>query len=227
VTPLTHEQLNAIRQFDTCTILNAIETFAVRLRNEGYARPGLHWMFPSVRSVLGYACTMRIKSSNPPVTGKLFEDRTDWWRDLESAGGPSIAVVEDIDEKAGFGAVAGEVHVAIMQRLGCVGLVTNGSVRDLGGVEKTGFAFYAGGVSPSHSYEHMVDHNQPVEIAGLVISPGDLLYADRNGLISIPLQIAGKLPEVAARLNEKDRRIIAFCQSPHDFSLSRLAEEVK
>jgi 4-hydroxy-4-methyl-2-oxoglutarate aldolase len=223
---LTPEQLSAIQQYDTCTVLNAIETFGVRLRNDGFARPGLTWMFPSVNSILGYACTMCVKSSNPPVTGSIFEDRTEWWNDIKSLPGPCIAVVEDIDKAAGFGSVAGDVHVAVMQRLGCIGLVTNGSVRDLASVEKMGFGFYARSVSPSHAYVHMVDHNQPVDIYGLRVHPGDLLYADRNGLISIPPEIATQIPAAAEGQRTKDRRIIDFCRSP-GFSLDRLREEVK
>jgi regulator of RNase E activity RraA len=226
MTYLTSEQLSAIQQYDTCAVLNAIETFGVRLRNDGFARPGLTWMFPSIPSILGYACTMCIKSSNPPVTGSIFADRTEWWNDIGSIPAPCIAVVEDIDEASGFGSVAGDVHVAIMQSLGCVGLVTNGSVRDLAAVEKTGFAFYARSVSPSHAYEHMVDHNQPVDIYGLRIRPGDLLYADRNGLISIPPAIAAEIPAAVERQRTKDRRIIDFCKSP-GFSLESLREEVK
>ena len=225
MTNLTPEQLNALAQYDTCAILNAIETFGVRLRNDGYARSGLHWMFPSIKSILGYACTLCVKSSNPPVTGAAFKDRTEWWQDVQTMPGPCIAAVEDIDEASGFGSVAGDVHVAIMQRLGCVGLVTNGSVRDLDAVEKMGFGFYARSVSPSHAYEHMVNHNQPVHIYGLRIHPGDLLFADRNGLISIPLEIAGQIPAAVERQRTKDRRIIEFCRSP-DFSMERLQEEV-
>jgi regulator of RNase E activity RraA len=226
MTYVTPEELSAIQQYDTCAILNAIETFGVRLRNVGYARPGLTWMFPAVPSMLGYACTMRVKSSNPPVTGPAYADRTEWWREMQSLPAPHIAVVEDIDEAAGFGSVAGDVHVAILQSLGCVGLVTNGSVRDLAAVEKTGFAFYARSVSPSHAYEHMVDHNQPADIYGLRIHPGDLLYADRNGLISIPREIAGQIPGAVERQRTNDRRIIDFCKSP-GFSLEKLREEVE
>jgi 4-hydroxy-4-methyl-2-oxoglutarate aldolase len=230
VTVLTPEQLKAIQEFDTCAILNAIETFGMRLRNEGYARPGLQWMFPSIRSMIGYACTMRVKSSNPPIGGNLYTDRTDWWHDIAAGAGlqnrPCIAAVEDIDETSGIGSVAGGVHAAIMQRLGCTGLVTNGSVRDLCAVEETGFAFLAGSVSPSHAYGHMVDHNGPIDLFGLNILPGDLLYADRHGLISIPLEIAADLPGAATRLGERDRRIIDFCRSPH-FSLEQLEDEVR
>ncbi len=225
MTGLTPQQLSAIQQHDTCSILNAIEKFDVRLRNDGYARPGLHWIFPGVRSMLGYACTLCVRGSNPPMTGTVFAERTEWWPDILAISGPRIAVIKDVDEDAGLGSVAGDVHVAIMQGLGCVGLVTNGSVRDLDAVEQSGFAFYARSVSPSHAYEHVVDHHQPVTIFGLHIKPGDLLYADRNGLISIPLEIAAELPAVVERQKTKDRRVIDFCRSP-EFSLERLKAEI-
>ncbi len=226
MTPPTQEQLNAIQQYDTCSVLNAIETFGIRLRNDGFARPGLTWMFPTVKSMLGYACTMCVKTSNPPMTGGKYHDRTDWWQDLQRMPEPCIAVIEDIDHLAGFGSVAGDVHAAIMRRLGCVGLVTNGSVRDLDAVEKTGFAFYAKSVAPSHAYQHIVDHNQPVEILGLRINPGDLLFADRNGLISIPKEIVAELPAVAERLRKKEQTVIDLCASP-DFSIELLRDAVK
>jgi 4-hydroxy-4-methyl-2-oxoglutarate aldolase len=223
---LTPEQLAAIRQFDTCSILNGIETFKVRLRNEGYARPGLQWLFPSIRSVIGYASTLRVKSSNPPIRDSVFEDRAEWWSAIEALPAPRIAVVEDLDEPTGTGSVAGEVHGAIMQRLGCQGLITNGSVRDLDALETMGFGCSAGSVSPSHAYGHTVGHGQTVHIRGLAVHPGDLLMADRHGVISIPPEIAADLPAAVARLRGHERRIIDFCRSP-EFSLERLHDEVR
>jgi regulator of RNase E activity RraA len=224
---LTLEQLAAIQEFDTCTVLNAIETFHVRLRNVGYARPGLQWLFPSIRSVIGYACTLRVKNSNPPIRGAAFEDRTDWWTAMQASPlVPRIAVVQDVDTEVGTGSVTGEVHAAILQRLGCRGLITNGSVRDLEGLESMGFACSAGSISPSHAYGHTVDHGQSVDIYGLSIHPGDLLMADRHGMICIPAEIAPEIPRAAARLREHERRILEFCRGP-EFSLERLQEVVK
>lgn len=222
---LTAEQLKAIRQFDTCSVLNAIETFRLRLRNEGYARPGLRWLRPSIRSVIGYASTLRVKSSNPPIRGSVFEDRTEWWSAIRKLPAPRIAVVQNVDESAGIGSVAGEVHAAIMQRLGCTGLITNGSVRHLDGIEEMGFACSAGSVSPSHAYGHTVDHGRSVEIRGLTIHPGDLLMADRHGVISIPAEIALELPAAVEKLRDRERLIIDFRRAP-EFSLERLHEEV-
>jgi 4-hydroxy-4-methyl-2-oxoglutarate aldolase len=222
---MTQELLDALRQFDSCRIANAIETFDVRMRNEGYARPGLQWLFPSMPPIVGYACTSRIKTSNPPVKGGSYFDRTDWWHEIETMRGPLVAVIEDIGSERGIGAAAGEIHSAILQRLGCVGLVTDGSVRDLPALERMGFPVYARCVSPSHAYVHMVDHGVPVTICGLHIRPGDLLFVDRHGLVSIPHEIASELPAAVAKQREKEQRILDVCRSP-EFSLEKLKAEV-
>ena len=59
--PLPTQILESIRQFDTCTIANAIEKFSVRLRNVGYTRPGLQCVTGGSPRLLGYAATARIR----------------------------------------------------------------------------------------------------------------------------------------------------------------------
>jgi 4-hydroxy-4-methyl-2-oxoglutarate aldolase len=225
MTPLTDEQFRAILRHDTCRIANAIETFRVRLRNEGFPQPGLRWMCPSLPPMLGYACTSRLKTSNPPPDKRGYLDRTDWWRDLARLPAPRIAVIEDVDDIPGFGAIAGEVHSAILQRLGCVGLITNGAARDLPALEEMGFGVLACEVSPSHAYAHVVDYGLPVEIRGLRIHPGDLILADRHGMVQIPLEIAAEVPAAAERQRAKEQGVIDLCRSK-EFSLERLEAEV-
>jgi regulator of RNase E activity RraA len=182
-------------------------------------------MCPSLPPVLGYACTSRVKTSHPPPDGRSYLDRTDWWEDLISLPKPLIAVIEDVDETRCFGAVVGEVHASILQRLGCVGMVTNGAVRDIPALESMSFGTLAGATSPSHAYAHVVDHGLPVHIHGLRIRPGDLLFVDRHGLIQIPLEIAAEVPSAIERQRAKERRVIELCQSD-SFSLERLKAEV-
>src|ERR1035441_3370871 len=69
VEPLQHTILEAIRQFDTCTIANAIEHFRVRLRNEGFTRPGLRSVTGGAPRLIGYAATCRMRSADPPMSG--------------------------------------------------------------------------------------------------------------------------------------------------------------
>ena len=113
----------------------------------------------------------------------------------------------------------------ILRALQCTGVVTNGSVRDIPAAEKAGFHFFAGSVSVSHAYVHIVEIGTPVEIAGLKVKSGDLLHGDLHGVQSIPLDIAPQIPAVAAKLGAREQEIISVCRSP-DFSLEKLRAAV-
>lgn len=43
---LTEQELDALRQFDTCMVANAVETFNLRLRNTGFTNAKVRCMFP-------------------------------------------------------------------------------------------------------------------------------------------------------------------------------------
>jgi 4-hydroxy-4-methyl-2-oxoglutarate aldolase len=197
----------------------------VRLRNEGFTRPGLRCVTQGVTRLLGYAATRKVRSSNPPMTGTSYFDRTDWWADIDRLPVPRIAVIQDMDSAPG-GACVGEVHAAILKALHCAGVVTNGAVRDLTAVAKLDFPMFAPFVAVSHAYMHVLDYGQPVEIFGLQIQAGDLLYADCHGVVSIPIEIAAELPEAAARIRSKEQRIVQVCLSP-DFSTEKLLREIR
>jgi hypothetical protein len=62
---LAPELLEAIRQYGTCTIADAIERCGVRLRNEGFTRPGLACFTAGAPRAIGYAATYRVKSAAP------------------------------------------------------------------------------------------------------------------------------------------------------------------
>jgi regulator of RNase E activity RraA len=183
-------------------------------------------MFEDLAPIVGYAATVRIYTSEPPMKGGRFYDRTDWWNHVLTIPAPRIAFVEDADRKPGLGSFVGEVHASILLALGCVGVVTNGAVRDLNALEHKGFQMFAGNVTPSRAYAHIFEFGGPVEIGGLRIEPGDLIHADRHGVLTIPKQIAPEVPAMAERLLQKDREIIEFCRSP-EFSLVELQKLIK
>ncbi|MEO6741864.1 MAG: RraA family protein [Chthoniobacteraceae bacterium] len=212
-TPIPEATLKALAACDTCAIANAIECFDVRLRNEGFSNSGTRCNFPQLPPMAGYAVTLRVRSGNPPAEGGTYLDRTEWWDQLDLQPVPHVVVIEDTDETPGVGAFVGEIHSAILQALGCVGVVTNGAVRDLGAVERTGFHLFSKDVSVSHAYMHVVGVNVPVNVAGMCIEPGDLLHGDRHGVIRIPSEIAPKLPETIARIQSREREILDFCKS--------------
>jgi len=132
-----------------------------------------------------------------------------------------VVVVQDVATKAGLGSLLGVVHVNILRALGCAGAVTNGAVRDLPAAEKLGFQLFAGSISVSHAYVHIVEFGTPVEIGGLKIESGDLLHGDLHGVQSIPSDIVEKIPLAAAEIIAREQELIALCQSK-DFSIEKL-----
>ena len=220
-TPLTTEQLETLRRLDACTLANAIESFQQRLRNEGFADGSVRCLFPHLPPMVGNAVTVKIRGSAPPVAGDTYMDRTDWWDYVISVPAPRVVVVQDMATQPGLASLLGAVHVNILRALDCAGAVTNGAVRDLPAAEKLGFQLFAGSISVSHAYVHIVEFGIPVEIGGLKIQSGDLLHGDLHGVQSIPSSIAGKIPRAAAEIIAREQELIMLCQSK-DFSIEKL-----
>jgi regulator of RNase E activity RraA len=213
--------LELLQHTDTCTVSNAIETFNVRMRNEGFIVDTAQCQFPRLPPVVGYAVTGRIRTSAPPIANLCYYHRADWWEYVASFPSPKIIVVHDADPVTGTGAFVGEIHSRISQALGCVAYVTNGTIRDAAAIEAAQFQCFASGKSVSHSYAHIVDFGEPVEIGGLKVSPGDLLHGDCHGVQMIPMSIAEALPEAVQGILDREAELISFCKSP-DFLLEKL-----
>jgi regulator of RNase E activity RraA len=218
--------VDAFRRLDTCKVANAIETFGVRLRNEGFADSTLRAVFDDLPPIVGHAVTARIRSSVPPPVGHNYHDRTDWWNYILTVPVPRVVIVEDADERPGVGSFVGELHATILQALGCVAYATNGSVRDLARVRAMGFQFFAPRVSVSHAYAHIVEFGEPVTVGGLTVTSNDIIYGDRHGLLTLPVEIIERIPETVEQMSKAERAVIALCQSP-DFSVGRLRAFVK
>lgn len=223
--PLTPQELQAIRRLDTCTVANAIETFHKRLRNEGFGDATVHCLFPELQPMIGYAATIKIRGSRPPTTGDLYRDRTDWWDYIVSLPSPRVVVAEDVAASPGRGSLIGAVHMHILRALHCEGVVTNGSVRDIPAARSAGFHYFAGSVSVSHAYIHIIEIGQPVQVGGLKINSGDLIHGDLHGFQTIPRNVARQLPAAAAKIMAKEEELIALCRS-REFSLEKLRAAV-
>ena len=226
MSPVTPEVLNQLRAIDACTVSNAIERLDVRLRNEGFADGSVRCLSPDLPPMVGYAATGRLRTSAAPTTRHWYFDRMDWWTYLLTVPVPRVIVLQDVDERPGFGALFGEIHAHIARAVGCIGYVTNGAVRDLPGIARTGFHLFASGVSLSHAYAHVVDYGGPVKIGGLAVNAGDLLHGDLHGVQSVPLSVAPEIPAMAVRLLAVERELIELCQPAH-FSLEKLRKQIE
>src|ERR1017187_3365729 len=97
ISQVSPEVLDFLRKTDTCTVSNAIETFSVRMRNEGYIQSGSRCMFPDMPPIAGYAVTVRIRTTAPPISKLCYYLNISWWEYVARIPGPKIIVLADVD----------------------------------------------------------------------------------------------------------------------------------
>ncbi|MBI3625334.1 MAG: RraA family protein, partial [Candidatus Rokubacteria bacterium] len=217
---LTERDFKPLRKISSPSVANAIETFKLRSRSLGFMSPEIRALFPERGPQAGYAVTALIRAEAEPQEGHRASVFA-WWDYVLSLPAPRVIVVHDLDDPRGQGAQWGEVQANIHKALGCVAVVTDGAVRDLDEVRALGFQFAAAHVSVSHAWVHMVDFGLPVKVGGLWVRPGDVLHGDQHGIVSIPHDIAARIPEGLAKVEAAERKIIAACRAS-DFTTEKL-----
>ena len=106
----------------------------------------------------------------------------------------------------------------IAARLGVVGVVTDGGLRDIVEVKQVGLQCFAKGLVPSHGNPRLIEVGVPVTIDGVRIEPGDLLHGDANGVTTIPREIAGRVALAAAEIRAEEAGLMAYIRS-QDFKV--------
>jgi regulator of RNase E activity RraA len=223
--PLEPGALQQLCQLDSCSVANAIETFGVRLRNSGFTDSTVRCLFEDFPPLVGYAATVRIRTSDPPMDGDSYYYRLDWLDHVMSIPAPRVLVIEDMDRHPGLGSFIGDVHANMLKAVGCTGVVTNGAVRNVDAARAIQFQMFAGNLSVSHAFAHVYDFGGPVQVGQMQVHPGDLLHGDRHGVQTVPLDIARNVPAVAQRMKGEERELIQFCQSS-SFTLEKLRSDV-
>ena len=212
----TKEQFEFLRSIDTPTVCNLLEMVAPERRGFGYTVKHLHCPFPDLPPMVGFAKTVTIKTRDrvPLAEASYMAKRLDYLDHVEAAPTPSIVVIEDLDgEHAGFGAFWGEVQSNLHKALGCLGTITNGSIRDIPMIPP-GFQMLTGSISPSHAYVHVVDFGVPVTVHGMAVVSGDLVHADRHGAVVVPVETIPAMRPAFDKLTAQEARIIQAARAP-------------
>jgi len=219
------DQLRAdLQSIDTPTVCNALETLAPNRRGYGYTTEPLVCARPALKPVVALARTASIRAAHPSdLAGPEARALSDaYYAYIDAGAKPSVIVIHDMDQPRGYGAFWGEVNSAIHFGLGCLGLITDGAVRDLPDIAE-GFQMLAAKVVPSHAHVHVVDFGRPVSVAGMRVRDGDLIHADQHGAVVIPHDVAQGVLAAARRLQARERVIIEAARKP-GFNIERLRE---
>ena len=214
-TDLTAADLNKLTEWDTPTICTGLEHLSSEYRVKSFTVEQMQCFDPSLPPIIGYARTAMIRSMTPPE-GKpedIREMRARYYETISAPPNPSISVIQDLDPTPGFGAFWGEVNTAIHKGLGCLGVVTNGSFRDIDACAP-GFQLLGGKVAPSHAWVHLVAIECEVNIFGMAVKPNDIIHADRHGAVVVPEECVKELPTAIDVLTRREAVILEVARSP-------------
>ncbi len=217
--------LEALARYDTPTICNAMEVVAPERRMVGFTTKPLVCPFPDLPPMVGYArtATIRATSASSLSGADARAQRAAYYEYCGTGLGPRISIIQDLDgANIGFGAFWGEVNSSVHKALGCLGVVTDGSIRDIP-QWAPGFQALAGSIGPSHAYVHLAGFGETVCVAGMTVSSDDLIHADQHGAVVIPANVAAKLPDAAELCGRREEPILGIARSP-SFTLDKLKE---
>ncbi len=207
---LTKHQAEFLQSIDTPTVCNIVEMVAPERRGSFYTVRHLHCPFPELPPMVGFAKTVTIRTRDKVPLGEAgyMQKRLDYLDYVAAEPRPGIVVIEDLDgQYVGYGAFWGEVQSNIHKALGCLGTITNGSIRDIPMIPP-GFQMLAGSISPSHAYVHVEDYGMPVNIHGMAVESGNLIHADRHGAVIVPADKIAAMRPALDKINAHEKKII-------------------
>ena len=207
--------LAALGRYDTPTICNALLAIAPEAAGRS-TKMTLHCARPDLPPMVGFARTTLYRTQEPGALNAEAEKAQDLaWFDYVAAGPePRIVVVQDGDTPhAATNAIFGEVMSFMHSVLGCIGLLTNGAVRDVAGMAE-GFQVLCSGIAPNRAGFHRVDFGCEINVAGLYARTDTLIHADVNGAVVVPPALVPEILEAAVEVTKKEQKIIDFCRDP-------------
>ncbi len=88
--------------------------------------------------------------------------------------------------------IVGDILSARLKGRGAAAAIVHGAVRDAPFIKEVGLPVFAAAVHPAHSGRDLiaVDYDQPIDMAGAQVRPGDVVLADDEGAVAMPLDLA-------------------------------------
>jgi len=122
----------------------------------------------------------------------------------------------------GTAGIIGDILATRLQARGALAAVIHGAIRDEPYVAEVGLPVFCATTHPSHSGRELVavDYDRPVNMAGAQVLPGDVILADDEAALAMPLDLAEYAAEHGAAKEHLEiwiRDKIAAGGSVHDY----------
>ena len=126
---------------------------------------------------------------------------------LAKPGDVLIVAVDGSDSAS----VIGDVLLGMARNAGIVAAVTDGVVRDIEGINQVGIPMFARALSPNSPFKDGPGEvGTPIMIGGVVVSPGDLLVGDIDGVVAVPRQRIAQVGAELAAIADKEAQMEAL-----------------
>jgi 4-hydroxy-4-methyl-2-oxoglutarate aldolase len=226
--------IQQLRKFDTATICNVVATYpesdiCLKLydawRGEYYTDTSVRCLYPELGPVCGYAATAWYSDERPEHT-KL--DPWTLYDHFDRINRPIIFVAKQAFAPGleNLAALFGGNTTTQFKAFGVQGVLTDGPVRDYVEMKGMNMQYLATGFTSGHGPSQLRGAGTPVKIAGMTVSPGDIVHMDQCGACKFP---ADKLQDVlrfATELLVREAKERKRFQDP-GFTLQRWKAERK
>ena len=196
---VTDEQLDRLRRMDTCAVSDALDTLGLP-----GATTGVRPLWDVRRPVVGRARTV---TAGPRESGRPAQHIAA--AAIEAAGAGDVLVIAN-GGRVDVSCFGGILTLAAT-RQGIGGVVIDGACRDIAESEEHGFPVFGRAVVPVSARGRIVQlaMEEPVPFAGITVQPGDVVLADRNGVVFVPAQEAGRVVTLAERIAAREEGMAA------------------
>ncbi|MCP2636299.1 RraA family protein [Microbacterium sp. HD4P20] len=208
---LSESDLSYLRRVDSPTIANALERLSLRDRSDGYVGGSIQCAFPELGTMVGTALTVTV--DNAVGRPARQEGYWDLWTTLDQTEGPVVIVMKDASGTPSRVAYAGEIMVTLASRLGAIGMITDGALRDVAEVRARGFHYFMRYAVVSHANFELSKVGDPVSIDGQLVRTGDILHGDANGIVTVPWESLPKIRTEVEAIQSTERRDLDFIAS--------------
>lgn len=224
---LSHSDLLKLKRWNTPTIYNGWEQITKRDNAaDAFNIEETHDFMPQMGPMVGYAVTVVIEPTNPEHK-KNTACNDEYRKYVASVPGPKIVVVQDLDKPRVIGSFWGEVNSNMHRALGCVGTITDGSIRDVDEMTNAGFKALAQRLCVGHAHVCPVRWNCDVEVFGRKISPGQLIHADKHGFLAVSPDEEPHLLEASLFMDSNEcNTVIAAARSCAGLSSDEAVEKI-
>ncbi len=161
-------------------------------------------LLPDIRrcGFVGRARTIRWMETDYVVEGDPYGLELEAMDSLK----PGEAIVHSTDA-SGTNAPWGELMSTVAKQRGAVGCVCDSQIRDCVRIIEMGFPVYYAGIRPldSQGRARVMAYDVPVRCGEVLVHPGELVFADFDGVVVVPRAVEGEvLGEALAKATKEN-----------------------